>query len=258
MIRSNRFNEKVVIVTGGGTGIGKGCALSFAEEGSIVVIAGRREAPLKETVEEIRSKQGKADYYVVDISKSDQVHRLVEDTVNQYGKLDVMVADAAVCFDAPIEETTDADVDRLVDINVKGTYYSLREAIRVMKKQGFGSVVTVSSGSGLMGLVNNSLYCATKAAIVNMVRALGFELAPTKIRVNDVAPGIIDTPMPRGRAALTPDPEGMMKALNERVPMLRLGQPSEVANLVLFLASEEASYITGSIHTIDGGFCAGK
>ena len=116
----------------------------------------------------------------MDISRSDQVRRLVEDTVNKYGKLDVMVADAAVCFDAPIDETTDADVDCIVDINVKGTFFSLREAIRVMKKQGFGSVVTVSSGSGLMGHVNNSIYCASKAAIVNMVRALGLELAPTK------------------------------------------------------------------------------
>jgi NAD(P)-dependent dehydrogenase (short-subunit alcohol dehydrogenase family) len=247
-----------VIVSGGGTGIGKACAIGFASEGARVVVAGRRKERLEEVVKLVRENGAVADYRVTDIAKPMDVRSLVESTVNQFGSLDVYLANASVAYDNLIEDVTDDDIDRVVDTNVKGMYYQLREATRAMKKQKSGSIVVVTSGSSVVGHPFNSLYCGSKAAASNMVRALALELADEGIRVNDVAPGIIDTPMPRGRAALTPDPEAFFAALAEREPMKRLGTPEEVANVVLFLASDEASFVTGALYAVDGGFLAGK
>lgn len=256
-MRGERFNDQVVIVSGGGTGIGKACAEGFANEGAKVVIAGRREEPLKEVVESLHAKGAVADYFVTDICKPKEVNRLVEGTVDKFGSLDIYVANASVAYDNLIEDVSNEDIDRVIDINVKGTYYQLREATRVMKKQKSGSIVVVTSGSSVVGHPYNSLYCGSKAAASNMVRALALELAEEGIRVNDVAPGIIDTPMPRNRAAITDDPDAFFAALAEREPMKRLGTPEEVANVVMFLASKEASFVTGALYTVDGGFLAG-
>jgi NAD(P)-dependent dehydrogenase (short-subunit alcohol dehydrogenase family) len=254
----NRFTDRVVVITGGGTGIGKACALAFAEEGAKVTIAGRRERPLKGTVDQILSKDWQADYQITDVSSSDQVNRLIEKIMERKGKLDVFVANAAMVLVSPIEETTDEEVHRLIDTNVKGSYFQLRKAAAVMKTQGFGSIVAMSSMSGLIGHPGMTLYCATKAAIANMVRALALELATTNIRVNAVCPGTIDTPMPRDYAASTADPDAAIQAFIDAEPMKRLGDPMEVARVTLFLASDEASFVTGSTYAVDGGFLAGK
>lgn len=257
-MREDRFTDKVVVISGGGTGIGKACAVAFANEGAQVVIAARREKPLKETVEEIKSQGGKADYIITDVSKREQVDNLIDSVVEKYNKLDIYVSNASMVLVRPITETTDEDVHRLIDINVKGTYYQLRKAVKQMLKQGYGNIIAMSSMSGIIGHPNMTLYCATKAAIANMVRALSLELATKNIRVNAVCPGTIDTPMPRDYAASTSDPDAVIKAFIEAEPMKRLGDSSEVANVVLFLASDEASFVTGSMYAVDGGFMAGK
>lgn len=256
-MRGIRFTDQVVIVSGGGTGIGKACAEGFANEGAKVVIAGRREEPLKEVVESLQETGAVAEYIVTDISKPMDVNKLVEGTVERFGSLDVYIANASVAYDNLIEDVTDEDIDRVIDINVKGTYYQLREATREMKKKKSGNIVVVTSGSSVVGHPYNSLYCGSKAAASNMVRALALELAEEGIRVNDVAPGIIDTPMPRNRAAITDDPDAFFAALAEREPMKRLGTSGEVANVVMFLASKDAAFVTGALYTVDGGFLAG-
>jgi len=254
-----RFEDKVVIISGGGTGIGKACAEAFASEGAQVVITGRREKPLKDTADKIKANGGKIDYMTSDISKSSEVDSLIDHVTKKYKKLDIYVANASMVMVAPIEETTDEDIDRLVDINIKGNFYQLRKSTAVMKKQGFGNIVAMSSMSGNIGHSWMSLYCSTKAAIINMVRALALELATSNIRVNVVCPGTIDTPMPRGYAASTSDPDAVIEGFIEKEPMKRLGLSREVASVVLFLASdEEASFVTGSAYDVDGGYQAGK
>jgi NAD(P)-dependent dehydrogenase (short-subunit alcohol dehydrogenase family) len=258
IMREDRFIDKVVIITGGGTGIGKACAVCFAKEGAQVVIAGRREKPLKETVQEITTRGGKAEYIITDVSKREQVDRLIDTVVEKYNKLDIYVANASMVLVRPITETTDEDINRLVDINVKGNYYQMRKVTKEMKKQGYGNIIAMSSMSGIIGHPNMTLYCATKAAIANMARSLALELAAVNIRVNAVCPGTIDTAMPRDYASSTSDPDAVIKAFIEGEPMKRLGLPSEVAGVVLFLASDEASFVTGSTYDVDGGILAGK
>lgn len=257
-MREDRFTDKVVLITGGGTGIGKACAIDFAKEGGIVVVAGRCEGPLAETVREIADAGGRADYITCDTSKSAQVSRMFSNVVQKYGRLDVLLSNASMVIVAPIQDVTDEEIDRLVDINIKGTYYVLRAGVSQMLKQGGGSIVTMSSMSGLVGHPNMSLYCSTKAAIANMTRALSLELATKNIRVNSVCPGTIDTAMPNDFASSTGDHENVMQVFIDAEPMKRLGESEEVSPVVLFLASEEASFVTGSCYTVDAGFTAGK
>jgi NAD(P)-dependent dehydrogenase (short-subunit alcohol dehydrogenase family) len=249
-----RFDGKVVVISGGGTGIGKACAKAFAKEGAIVVIAGEIDKPLKDTVNEINSEGGRAEYITTDISYSDQVNKLIDTVMDKHGKLDIYVANAAVGMARQITETSDDDVHKLVDVNVKGTYFQLRKATEIMKKQGYGNIVAMSSISGDVGHADMTLYCSTKAAITNLVRALALELATCNIRVNAVCPGTIDAPMSRQGEPIT---SPRVKSIIEEEPMKRLGLPSEVAAVVLFLASEDASFVTGSAYTVDGGYEAG-
>lgn len=251
------FNGKVVVITGGGTGIGKSAALLFAAEGAKVVIAGRRVEQLSQVAKEISDAGGEASYFITDVSKSSDVDSLIDFTVRSYNKLDIMVNNAGVNLTKALIETTDEEVNRLFDINVKGTFYGMRAAIRQMKKQSTeGSIVNVASMSGLMGHPFRTPYCGTKAAIINMTRCAAIEYAKDKIRVNVICPGVIETPMVQEVRDVAPD---VLDSYVETMPMQRVASAEECARSILFLASEDyASYITGVYLSVDGGFAAGR
>lgn len=251
-----RFNGKIALITGGGTGIGKAAAIGFAREGAKVVICGRREEPLKEVVAEIVKNGGEATYFACDVRKSELVDKLVQDATDKYDRIDILFNNAGISLSNPIEATTDEEVNELLDINVKGEFWALRAVIRQMKKQGSGgAIINMSAMAGLIGRPWRSAYCASKGAILSMTRSIAMEVAKDNIRVNSICPGTIDTDMTRETLRAAPV---VAQGLIDSQPMKRIASAEEVASAVLFLASDDASFITGASLTIDGGFTAGK
>jgi len=251
------FKGKVVVITGGGTGIGRSAALLFAAEGAKVIVAGRRVEQLSQVAKEINDADGEALYFITDVCKSGDVDNLIDFAVRSYNKLDIMINNAGVNLTKTLIDTTDEEVDKLFDVNVKGTFYGMRAAIRQMKKQNTeGSIVNVASMSGLMGHPFRTPYCGSKAAVINMTRCAAIEYAKDKIRVNVICPGVIETPMVQEVRDVAPD---VLDSYVETMPMQRVADAEECAKSILFLASEDyASYITGAYLSVDGGFAAGR
>jgi len=248
-----RFQNKVALVSGGGTGIGRATALAFAREGAMVAICGRRKEPLEKTVKDIQKEGGQAIFFTCDVSRVQEVEKVVSDTVNKFGRIDILFNNAGINRPSRFAETTDDDINILIDTNVKGQLWMMRAVLRQMLKQGKGgAIVNMSSQLGLIGHVDEVVYCASKGAISNMTRALALEVTGDGIRVNAVCPGAIDTDMLQ-----IAGPEGVASFIGG-APINRAADPMEVAQGVLFLASEQASYIAGANLVIDGGFTAGK
>ena len=251
-----RFKDKIVLVTGGGTGIGRAIALSFAKEGARVAVSGRREAPLQETVAAMEGGEGMA--LVADVSLGDDVKKMVQRIVSVWGRLDILVNNAATIVSRTnLADTSISDWDRMIDVNVKGVFLCCKEALAHMEKQGAGSIVNIASVSGQRGQPSNSAYSTTKGAILNMTRSLAVDYGRKGIRINSVSPALVDTEMARTR--LKPGEDWDERAAREWIPnypLGRLGKPEDVAQGVLFLASEDASWITGIDLLIDGGLLA--
>lgn len=251
----DRFGGKVALVTGGGTGIGEATAIAFAREGAKVVVASRREAPLVNVVRRIREAGGEATHFIVDVQTSSAIERLVMDTVETYGRLDIAFNNAGMNITAPILETTDEMIDTCLATNLKSVLYALRAEIRQMRKQGSGgAIVNNSSASGLMGHPNRAVYCASKGGVTNLTRAIALEVAAENIRINSICPWVIQTPMLDEGWSVDPV---MVQSYLDATPMKRAGTSEETADLVTFLCSDAASFLTGMNVPIDGGFCAG-
>jgi NAD(P)-dependent dehydrogenase (short-subunit alcohol dehydrogenase family) len=242
--------DKVAIVTGGGTGIGRATALAMAGAGASVVI-GNRDATLGEdVVRTIERAGGRAVFQVTDVSKPEDAHALVERSVKEFGRLDLAFNNAGMGGDHGDLHEQDVDMaSRLFDVNIKGVFYCMKYQIEEMLKTGGGSVVNTSSTFGLKGYPGWSLYSATKHAVTGMTKSAALDYAARGIRVNAVAPGPIETPLLA--KGFGDDPSDA-----PAVPMGRIGQPSEIADPVVWLLSDEASYVTGHVFPVDGGFCA--
>lgn len=250
----SRLEGKVAIITGGNSGVGAATAKLFAKEGAKVIITARREAPLEEVAAAIREAGGEVLPVVTDISKKGDADKLVAKAVETYGKLDILVNNAGVLEEGlkPIDRFTDEDLDRIVEINEKGTMYCMRAATAEMSKTGTGSIVNVASIAGVMGC-GGAAYVASKAAIIGVTRHTALRFAGTNIRCNAVCPGTIVTPMVAGMnpAELDPDMFGQMaKHSDMRVQPC---MPDDVANILLFLASDESRAITGQALQTDFG-----
>ena len=239
---------KVAFVTGGGTGIGAATAIRLAQEGATVVICGRRQAPLDEVVAQIKAAGGQAESVQADVSDEAGFTAAIEAAAQRHGRLDVLVNNAMAYSWGTIEETSTADWHSNFSTSVDGTFWGTRAAMKLMKERG-GSIINLSSICGLLGTSHMAGYSAAKAAIINFSRAAAAEGALSGIRVNVVIPAVVETP---GTAGMLAD-DAARQSTEKLIPMGRVGQPEELANAILFLASDEASYITGAALPVDGG-----
>lgn len=247
---------KVVIITGARRGMGKSHALAFAKEGAKVVVSDISLEDCQKVVKEIEKLGGKALAVKCDVTKKEEVEEMVKKTIEKWGKIDILVNNAGIADFKPFLEMTEKDWDRTLDINLKGYFLVAQACAKEMVKQKSGAIINIASiamGQTGVGFPALSHYCASKGGIVGMTEALALELAPYNIRVNAISPGAIETPM---IDPLKADPK-MMEGILARIPLQRVGKPEEVSNLVLFLASDASSYMTGSDVVVDGGWLAG-
>ncbi len=251
-----RLAGKVSVITGAGSGIGRAAALLFAREGARVVAADLNRRAAEETVRMLREAGGEARAVEVDVSSAASVERMFEETLEAYGRLDVLVNNAGYGFAATVEQTDEADWDRLMAVNLKGVYLGCKYAIPLMRRQGGGVIVNTASVVALVGIENRAAYCASKGGVAALTRALALDHVRDGIRVNCVAPGSVDTPYFSEIIAQSPDPAALRKELEERQPMGRMGRAEEIAYAMLYLASEESSFVTGSVLVVDGGWAA--
>lgn len=250
-----RLKNRVALVTGGGSGIGRATAIRLAEEGANVAVNDINPATGQEAVQTIKDAGGTAIFIEADVARVSECERIIAETVKAFGRLDILVNNAAVMIEKTVVDTTEEDFDRITGVNLKGIFFVAKYAIIQMQKQGGGgSIVNMASVNSFFAEGGIAAYCMTKGGIAQFTRALAMDHSGEGIRVNAIAPGWIETPMNEKFFALGPhirEQAGRLHAIG------RTGQSVEVANAVIFLVSDEASFITGSLMTVDGGFSAG-
>ena len=249
----NSYTNKIVLVTGGTSGIGKTTAIAFADAGARVVLTGRREKEGLEVVAEIKKTGGTAAYIRTDVAKEADVVKAVDFVLSTHGRLDVAFNNAGVEIVGPLDQVTEEQYRRTFDINVWGVLNAMKHEVAAMLKSGGGSIVNVSSIAGHIGLAQASIYVATKHAVEGLTKAIAIEFAKQGIRVNAVAPGAIDTEMVDRFAGKEGD---VRNWLISQHPVGRLGTAEEIAAAVLYLTSDAAKFTTGTILAVDGGWTA--
>ena len=244
---------KVAIVTGGASGIGRATALLFAREGAAVVIVDLDEPHARSAVQDIEAQGGQAIFIRCDVTRADECQHAVQATLEQFGRLDILFNNAGIVRRADVIETTEEEWDRVMDVNVKSIFLMSKYVVPVMAAAGGGAIINTSSGWGLKGGGNAVAYCASKGAVTNMTRAMAIDHGKQNIRVNAVCPGDTDTPMLRDEARQLGETEDGFLAEAANRPLGRFAQPEEIAQAVLYLASDAASYVTGTALVVDGG-----
>ena len=242
-----KLDNKVAIITGGNAGVGREIAKLFASEGAKVVISARRQQVLEEAAKEIEAAGGTVLCVPTDISKADDVKNLVSKTVETFGQLDILINNAGITKDGLMLRMKENDFDAVIDVNLKGTWNCMKHATKLMMKQKYGRIVSMSSVVGVMGNAGQVNYAASKSGIIGMTMSLAREVGSRGITVNAVAPGFIQTAM---TDVLSDDIKEQMKS---QIPLGTFGSVQDIANAVVFLASDEAKYITGQTLHVDGG-----
>jgi NAD(P)-dependent dehydrogenase (short-subunit alcohol dehydrogenase family) len=247
---TTRFRGRVVVITGAASGIGKEMALGFAAEGAFVVVVDLDQAKIDETVADLEGGFGR----VTDVTDRNQVAGLVAEVEDRYGRLDVLINNATVCTDTPFTELSEEQWDREVDVNMKGCFTCSQAVLTGMVGRGGGVIVNIASVNGI-GYFGNDAYSAAKAGVLSLTRSVAVRYGPFGVRSNAVVPGTIQTPQWDDRLAADPD---ALDKMARWYPLGRVGQPSDVVPAVMFLASDEAAWITGAALPVDGGLLAGN
>ncbi len=246
----DRLAGKVAILAGGATGMGRTTALRFAQEGAKVMIADRNRAASDETLAMVRDITPDAEVVAVDVSKWGQVQNMVDATVERFGRVDVLVNLAAILMlTPPLIDVEERQWDLIMDTNLKGTFFCCKAAIPAMLKGGGGSIVNISSSAGLDAWTRSLPYNISKAGVIHLTSVISGQYTPQGIRVNCIVPGPVDTPQARGSSQSA----DLLAAVAAEHPMGRIGRPEEISNAILFLASDEASFVSGATYVVDGG-----
>ena len=244
---AQRLLGKVSFITGAAQGIGLATALKFAKEGAIVIVCDVKQAAVDNAVKQCQAIGAEARGFVVDVTQRDMVDATVKTVIDTYGSIDVLVNNAGITQDARLQKMTLEQFDRVIDVNLRGVFHCAQALTDIMVAQGSGVILNASSVVGIYGNFGQTNYAATKFGVIGFTKTWSRELGPKGIRVNAVAPGFIETPI------LSTIPDKVIHDMKDRVPLKRLGQPEDIANVYAFLASDEASYINGTVIEVAGG-----
>lgn len=252
----NRFEDRVVVVTGGSVGIGKATAVAFAREGAKVALIDIDSSRGKEALREIEQSGGQAQLYNADVSDEASVQSVMQDIIGAWSRIDVLVNNAGIYRQGAVDGTTLDDWQQILAVNLTGPFLCTKYVLPAMERGGGGVVINVASEAGLVGIANQVAYNVSKGGLIAFTRSCAVDFAVRNIRVNSVCPGTTETPLVKEAVERADDPERARRALEQARPLNRLGDPEEIASAVVYLASDEAGYATGSIFSIDGGYTA--
>ena len=250
---SSRLKNKIAIVTGAGSGIGRACALALVREGAHVVLVGRR----KQRVEEVAAEAGaSALALAADVSKKAEIENVIERTVAAFGEVNVLVNNAGILHPGTAEQVTEDQWDDTFNINVRGLWLLSRAVLPHIRKAGGGSIINIASVLGINGARDRAVYAASKGAIVLLTKCMAIDHGHENIRVNAVCPSFVETELTAGYLSKVPDPDRVRRQRIRVHPIGRLGQPEDMAGLIVYLASDESSWVTGAVFPVDGGYLA--
>ncbi|MFZ0640070.1 MAG: SDR family NAD(P)-dependent oxidoreductase [Candidatus Acidiferrales bacterium] len=253
----HRLSGKMAFITGGGTGIGRACALLFAREGAKVAVAARRREKLDAVAQEIIAEGHEALAVECDVTRKASVEAAIRAAEERFGGLNVIVNNAGALHVGTAEETSDEDWNRVITANLTGTFFVSRAAVPALRRAGGGSIVNIGSYLGLVGIKQRAAYCASKGGVTLLTKAMALDHAAEQVRVNCICPALVETEMALGAMARMPDPAAYRKLRESQIPLGRAGRPEEVAQLAVFLASDESAWMTGNAIALDGGSTAG-
>ncbi len=253
---SGRLSGKVALITGGGTGIGRAMALAFAREGAKVALAARRKDKLQQVADEITSSGGAALPLECDVTLAADAERAVRETVERFGALHVLVNNAGALSNATVETISEEDWDRVMRVNIKGPFLMSRAALPAMRRAGGGSIINTGSILGIVAMKSRAAYCTSKGGVVMLTKAMAVDHAHENIRVNCICPSLVETEMVKALFPDSPEGRAMRDARLSGIPLGRMGQPQDVAELAVYLASDESSWLTGVAIPLDGGLSA--
>lgn len=245
-----RLQNKIAIITGAGSGIGRGIALAFVKEGAKVVVADLSEQGGKETLEQIKNKNGEAIFVKTDVSKITDIEQLVKTCLDKFGRVDILVNNAGIYRAYNLHEMSEEDWDKTININLKSVFLGSKMVIPEMLKQGKGKIINTASIAGLVGFAQSGVYCASKGGIIALTKEMALDYAPKKINVNCICPGVIKTAMTKDMLA----DSAAKQSLESETPYPRLGEPEDIAMAAVYLASDESDFVNGETLVVDGGW----